>query len=149
MASSYLICKWLHIVAVISWMAGILYLLRLFIYHREYGEKSQQNHELLSLMEQRLYNYITVPAMIATWGFGLAMISINPSLMSGQGWLHAKIALVFLLTGVTHMGKRIMLRFSSKESINSLYSTRTLRVLNEVPTVLMIVIVALVIFRPF
>ena len=78
----FLFFKWLHIIAVISWMAGILYLFRLFVYHAEKGQKSEENHELLTLMEKRLYRYITLPAMAISWVAGLAMLHYMPSFMS-------------------------------------------------------------------
>ena len=70
----YLYLKWIHIVAVISWMAGILYLIRLFVYHAEYGPKSEDNHKLLSIMEKKLLYFITHPAMLITWITGLAIL---------------------------------------------------------------------------
>jgi putative membrane protein len=142
---NYLLSKWLHIVAVISWMAGILYLLRLFVYHQEKGHASADVHNLLSLMERRLLYYITHPAMGVSWIAGLAMIVQQPVLMRG-GWLHSKLALVLLLTGVTIYAGRLHKRLARGESV---LSGKALRFLNELPTILMIGIVGLVVLKPF
>lgn len=142
----YLVFKWLHIISVISWMAGILYLIRLFVYHSEQRDRSPDNHELLKIMEYRLLKYITVPAMVATWITALVLITLNSSLLSG-GWLHFKILLVLGLSGATgYCGK---LRRKFMEHGSDLPTSKFLRIFNEVPTVLMVVIVALVVFKPF
>lgn len=143
---SILIFRWLHIISVISWMAGILYLLRLLVYHAEKGKKSSDNHELLTLMERRLYRYITIPAMVLTWIAGLTLVSLMPSLLS-QGWLHAKILLVVFLTGVTHYAGALHKKFAAGSEKTP--GSRSLRILNEVPTILMLLIVFLVVFRLF
>lgn len=140
----YLFFKWLHIVSVISWMAGILYLLRLFIYHRENGEKNVSMHELFGIMETRLYRIITFPAMISAWVGGLGMIYLQPYLLK-QGWLHAKLALVLILTGTTLYANRMRKNFT--HSLSDQISSRKLRMLNEVPAILMLAIVALVVFK--
>lgn len=142
---------WLHIVAIISWMAGILYLYRLFIYHRErgltiQGLKNSEIHPLLSLMEFRLYRYITFPAMIVAYFAGLSMIAMQPALLQG-GWLHIKITAVLLLSVATLYGGVYQRRFASES--NLIPTSRTFRFLNEVPTLLMLIIVGMVIFRPF
>ncbi len=143
--TSYLLLKWLHIVSIISWMAGILYLFRLFVYHVGWGLKSDDNHQMLSIMERRLLFYITHPAMGLSWLAGLGMILVDPLLMK-QGWLHTKLLLVVFLTVVTIWAGRIHKQLKNKESK---YSSKTLRLLNELPTLLMVVIVGLVIFKPF
>lgn len=142
----YLFSKWLHIIAIISWMAGILYLYRLLIYHTERGRDNEEIHNLLALMEKRLYKYITIPAMLVSWIAGLSMIAINNILLS-QGWLITKLVFVILLTGSTHYAGKIMKSFAKKQEPYP--SGRALRILNEVPTLLMMIIVAMVIFRPF
>ncbi len=141
----YLSLKTLHIVAVISWMAGILYLLRLFIYHVDWGTKSEDNHSMLSIMERRLLRYITHPAMGIAWIAGLGMISQNPLLMK-QGWMHTKLLFVVFLTVVTIFSGRLHRKLKNKEVLS--LSSKQLRFLNEVPTLLMILIVGLVVFRP-
>ena len=142
----YLWMKWLHIVAVISWMAGILYLYRLLIYHRERGVSSSEIHELLKLMEYRLYRYITIPAMIIAAIAGTLMIVLNGDLLIG-GWLWAKLLFVAGLMASTLYAGSIV----RQAAINpqTLPTSRFLRVANEVPTVLMLVIVGLVVFKAF
>jgi putative membrane protein len=140
----YLTFKWLHLLAIISWMAGILYLFRLFVYHAE-KSKSQNIHELLAIMELRLYRYITMPAMIAAWVFGLALMYVEPSLLK-QGWLHTKILFVLALSGTTGYAGGLRRKFANNQIT---LSGIKLRVLNELPTILMMIIVALVVFKPF
>ncbi len=132
-----------HIVFVISWMAGILYLVRLLVYYRE--ETEGVVCERLAVMAVRLYSFITLPAMILSLLFGLLMILFNPDLLHAH-WMHAKLLLVVLLIGVTHMANA----FRKKLIAGSFEkSGRFLRIFNEVPTLLMILIVFLVIVRPF
>ena len=147
----FLTFKWLHIVAVISWMAGVLYLYRLFVYHSEnLGRK--ETHDLLSVMEMRLMKYITRPAMIVTWIAGLAMVFTLPSIAAG-GWFGLKFVLVLALTFSSEKGGAYVKKFAKyamePNAAELLPSSKKFRVLNEVPTILMIVIVALVIFKPF
>jgi putative membrane protein len=142
----YLWMKWLHIVTVISWMAGILYLYRLFIYHREKGVESQQIHELLCVMEYRLYRYITVPAMIVAAIAGFTMIYLTPSLLDGK-WLHVKLLFVVMLVVSTLAAGRIHKR--AAVDANTLPTSKALRFANEVPTVLMFIIVGMVVFKAF
>ena len=142
----YLVWKTLHIIAVISWMAGILYLYRLFVYHREWGSKSEDNHKMLTVMEHRLMYYITHPAMGLSWIAGISMIVNNPMLMK-QGWFHAKLTCVVLLTASTIFASRLHKKFKNKQPVS--LSGKQLRFLNEVPTLLMILIVSLVVLRPF
>lgn len=146
LADTYLFWKWLHIVAVISWMAGILYLYRLLIYHSELGRSQPSIHELLSLMERRLYRYITVPAMTVAVAAGLFMVGLAPQI--GQtGWFGAKFILVLILILATlYAGK---LHQAGSLDPGRLPRSKALRYLNEVPTILMLAIVALVVFKPF
>lgn len=146
MSKTYLLWKWLHIVAVISWMAGILYLYRLLIYHSERGRTDGSIHDLMTLMETRLYRYITIPAMWVAVAAGLAMIAVAPAL--GQtGWFAGKFAMVFALIGAT-LYAGFLSRNAARDP-QTLPHSRTLRFLNEVPTLLMLGIVALVVFKPF
>ena len=142
----YLYLKSLHIIAVISWMAGLLYLFRLFVYHAQYGSSSTEKAELLELMEGKLYRIITIPAMLVAWMMGLSMLHYNKALMS-QGWFHTKLFCLVLLTGVTHYGGALIKKF--KKDIESAPNHKKLRFINEIPTLLMIIIVFLVIVRPF
>ena len=142
----YKFALWLHIISVISWMAGVLYLYRLLINHRERGISSQDNHELLVGMETRLYRYITMPAMLFAFLAGLAMVALNPALMK-MGWFHAKFFVALLLIGATAYCKPLMRRAALDPA--SLPTGKSLRFLNEVPTIFMMVIVWLVVFKPF
>ncbi len=146
LVDSYLFWKWLHIVAVISWMAGILYLYRLLIYHSERGIKDPSIHELLSLMEMRLYRYITIPAMSVAVAAGLIMVGLAPDL-GRTGWFSSKFGLVLILMFTTFYAGKLHRDASADPS--RLPSSRTLRFLNEAPTILMLAIVALVVFKPF
>lgn len=142
----YKIVLVVHIVGFISWMAGILYLYRLFINHAERGRQDKGIHELLVGMEDRLYRYITAPAMLVTTAAGLFMLVLRPELFS-EGWMLVKLAAVFVLIVATGFAKKLMGRFS--QITNPVPSGRKLRLWNEVPTLLMIIIVAMVILRPF
>ena len=142
----YLYLKSFHIISVISWMAGILYLFRLFVYHSQYGKTNSEKASLLELMETRLYRFITIPAMLASWTFGLSMIHYNKALMS-QGWFHTKLFCLVLLTGVTHYGGALIKKL--KKDVELAPNHKKLRFINEIPTILMIIIVFLVILKPF
>ncbi len=144
--TTYLFWKWLHIVAVIAWMAGILYLYRLLIYHSERGKLEPSTHALLSLMEMRLYRYITVPAMLVAVAAGLTMVAIVPDL-GRTGWFGTKFALVLALILATLFAGK--LHKDGAADPGTLPASRTLRILNEVPTLLMLLIVGLVVFKPF
>ena len=145
-AVGILFFKWLHIIAVISWMAGVLYLFRLFVYHAEKGGLSPEVYELLTLMEKRLYRYITIPAMLLSWAAGLCLLWLSPAYLS-QGWMHAKLLLVILLTGATHYGGALHKKFAAHS--DRIPGSRFLRFFNEVPALLMVFIVFLVVFRLF
>ena len=133
----------LHIIAVISWMAGMLYLPRLFVYHCEADAGSRQS-ETFKVMERRLLKLIINPAMIVTWVLGLWL--------AWQGnwfaapWLHIKLALVILLSGVHGMMSRYVKDFAADRNRKS---QKFYRIFNEVPTVLMILIVFVVVLKPF
>ena len=142
-ADAYLWIKALHIIAVISWMAGLLYLPRLFIYHTDAAVGSVQS-ETFKVMEQRLIRLIMNPAMMITWVLGL-YLAWSVYGFSG-GWLHAKIALVVALTGTHVYFSRSAKAFGRDENK---HPARHWRLMNEVPTVLMIVIVILVVVKPF
>jgi protoporphyrinogen IX oxidase len=141
--AAYLWVKAAHVIAVIAWMAGMLYLPRLFIYHCDAPAGSPQS-ETFKVMEQRLLRIIINPAMILTWVFGLWLAWNGGWLTSG--WFHGKLLLVLALTGAHIYFSRAVRKFSSDQ--NDL-PARTWRMLNEVPAVLMIGIVILVIVKPF
>ena len=137
---------WLHIVAVISWMAGILYLYRLFIYHSERGRTNRDIHDLLTVMERRLYVYITRPALFVASAAGITMILLNRALLAG-GWLQVKLTLAVRLIASTFYAGKLCRVFADQSAL--VPRSKTLRFLNEVPTLLMLFIVGMVIFRPF
>lgn len=144
-ATHYLWFKALHLMAVISWMAGIFYLPRLYVYHAE-AEKGSELSETLKIMERKLLKVIMNPAMIATWVLGLLMLHVNPEIMTGQGWMHAKLTLVLCMSGFhgyLAYTRKVFLRDENKKT-HKFY-----RKINEIPTILMIVIVALAVVKPF
>ena len=139
----YLWLKAFHVIAVIAWMAGMLYLPRLFVYHCE-AEPGSRQSETFKVMERRLLRAIINPAMIATWGLGL-WLAWEGALFKA-GWLHAKLALVLILSGLHGFLTRCVREFAADRNERS---QKFYRVLNEVPTLLMIGIVILVIVKPF
>ncbi len=140
--------KAFHIIAVIAWMAGMLYLPRLFVYHCA-AEIGSVQSETFKVMERRLLRAIINPAMIATWVFGLTLAWLGPDSRYGwfaSGWLWAKIILVLGLSAVHGLLTRWMKDFAGD---CNRHSQKFYRVINEVPTVLMILIVLLVVLKPF
>ena len=140
---SYEIIKSLHIISVISWMVGLLYLPRLFVYHANAPTGSVQA-ETFKVMERRLLKAIMTPAMIASFIFGLWMLVLNTELFS-EPWFHVKFAAVFLLAGVH--GKFSKMRRLLENDEKPL-SSKSYRIWNEVPTVLMIIIVVMAVAKP-
>ena len=140
----YLLFKSLHLIAVVSWMAGLLYLPRIFVYHVENKEKREAT-DIFEVMEKRLFFYIMLPAMILTWIFGLILIYINGIEIFSQLWIQIKIALVVLLSVYNdYLGKCVKnLKLGKNKK-----SARFYRIINEIPTVLLIFIVFVVIFKP-
>ena len=140
----YLLFKSLHLVAVISWMAGLLYLPRIFVYHVENKEKKETT-DIFEVMEKRLFFYIMRPAMIFTWIFGLSLIYINGIEIFSQLWMQIKIVLVVLLSVYNdYLGKCIA---SLKNHTNN-RSSKFFRIINEIPTIILIFIIFIVIFKP-
>jgi len=137
--------KAFHIIAIIAWMAGLLYLPRLFVYHAQSKVGSEQS-ETFKLMEKRLLRYITTPAMLAAWALGLALAFSGLIDWSKDGWFHAKLFLVLLLSA--YHGALAMWTKDFALDRNR-RSARFYRIANEVPTLLMILIVILVVVRPF
>ena len=140
----YLLFKSLHLIAVISWMAGLLYLPRIFVYHVENLEKKETT-EIFEVMEKRLYFYIMRPAMILSWLFGIILIYISGIDIFSQLWMHIKLGLVVLLT-IYHEYLGICLK-SLKLKTNT-KTSRFFRIINEVPTIILIFIIFIVIFKP-
>jgi putative membrane protein len=135
--------KALHIISVIAWMAGMLYLPRLFVYHCE-AEAGSKQSETFKVMERRLLRAIINPAMIATWVLGL-WLAYDQALFKA-GWLHGKLALVLALTALHGLFSRWVRDFAADRNA---HSQKFYRIVNEVPAVLMIGIVILVIVKPF
>jgi putative membrane protein len=139
----YLLFKSLHIIAVISWMAGLLYLPRIFVYHSEAKHESQK--EVFKTMERKLYNYIMMPAMLLSWLFGILLIHSLGLSVFFELWMQIKIAAVLLLTHYHfYLGKHLRL-FAGDENQKS---SKFFRIINEIPTILLIVIVFVVVFKP-
>ena len=140
----YLIIKSLHLIAVISWMAGLLYLPRIFVYHVENFEK-KQTIDIFEIMEKRLYNYIMRPAMLFSWIFGIILIYLNGLDVLFNIWMQIKLALVIILSGYhEYLGKCL----TSLKNRTNTKSAKFYRYINEVPTILLILIVFVVIIKP-
>ena len=142
--NSYLLFKSLHLIAVISWMAGLLYLPRIFVYHVDNKEKKEAT-DIFEVMEKKLVFYIMRPAMIFTWIFGLILIYLNGIEIFSQLWMQIKIVLVILLSVYNdYLGKCLV---SLKNNSNT-RSSKFFRIINEIPTVILIFVIFLVIFKP-
>ena len=142
--NSYLLFKSLHLIAVISWMAGLLYLPRIFVYHVE-NIKKKEATDIFEVMEKRLFFYIMRPAMTLAWIFGLILVYINGIEIFSQLWMQIKIVLVILLSVYNdYLGKCLV---SLKNNSNT-RSSKFFRIINEVPTILLILVVFVVIFKP-
>ncbi len=137
--------KAFHIIAIIAWMAGLLYLPRLFVYHAQ-SKKGSEQSETFKTMERRLLRYITTPAMIASWGLGLWLAFSGLIDWSRDGWFHAKLALVILLSAYHGVLAKWTRDFALDRNT---HAARFYRIANEVPTLLMMLIVILVEVRPF
>ena len=133
----------IHLIAVISWMAGILYLYRLFVYHAAETEAVVKSRFVM--MEERLARIIMLPAMVATLVFGIIMLALNPDLLR-QGWMHAKLLFVAGLMFMTHFAGSVRREL---EAGTCKRSSKFFRFANEVPTLMMIGIILMVILRPF
>jgi putative membrane protein len=141
--NSYLLLKSLHLIAVISWMAGLLYLPRIFVYHVE-NKKKKQATDIFEVMEKRLFYYIMIPSMILTWLFGVTLVYLNGLEILSQLWIQLKFVLVILLSIFNeYLGRCI---YSLKNNTNT-RSAKYFRIINEIPTLLLILIVFLVVFK--
>jgi putative membrane protein len=136
--------KALHIIAVISWMAGMLYLPRLFVYHANAAVGSDLS-ETLKVMERRLLRFIINPAMILTFVFGGLLLWANPELFK-QGWIHVKLTALFVLTGTHGLYSKWRKEFAIDKNMRS---AKFYKFWNEVPTILMIIIVSMAVVKPF
>jgi len=141
----YLLFKSLHLIAMISWMAGLLYLPRIFVYHCETEEKNTVQNETFKTMERKLFNYIMMPAMILTWVFGIFLIHSLSFSIFFELWMQIKIVLVLLITLYHfYLGKCVRLFLVDRNN----KSSKFYRFINEVPTVLLIIIIFFVVFKP-
>ena len=143
----YLYVKVIHIAAIISWMAGVLYHYRLLINIKDSKGKHADVHDTLYAMAARLYRISLMPAMGVSFIAGIALIAMNPTIFRDGGFMHVKLLLVVLLVIVTAKGGKLMR--SAKENSDALPSSKTLRIMNEIPTVLMLLILVLIVARPF
>ena len=140
----YLLFKSLHLIAVISWMAGLLYLPRIFVYHAE-NNTEKNTSEIFKIMERRLMFYIMTPAMILSWFFGIFLILINEISITLNLWVQTKLFLVVLLT-IYHLFLGYYLRkFALDENKKS---AKFFRIINEIPTILLILIIFIIIYKP-
>jgi putative membrane protein len=139
----YLWIKAFHIVAVISWMAGMLYLPRLFVYHCD-AEPGSKQSETFKTMEARLLNFIMTPAMAVTWILGIVMLIEGHWL--GAGWFHLKFALVIAMSAMHGLFSRYVADFARDRNRRT---QKFFRIVNEIPTLLMIAIVILAVVKPF
>ena len=140
----YLTLKALHLIAVISWMAGLLYLPRIFVYHAEKSSEINVS-EVFKTMEFKLYNYIMMPAMVLSWIFGLLLISSIGFDQLSNYWLILKVIFVVILTAYHFFLGTCLNKFRRNENK---FSSRFFRVFNEIPTLLLILIIFLVVFKP-
>ena len=142
--NSYFLFKSLHLIAVISWMAGLLYLPRIFVYHVE-NINDQNSSNIFKTMEKKLYFYIMIPAMILSWIFGLILISIVGFDVLSATWIQLKLIFVVLLT-FYHFYLGQCLKNLAFEQNNK--TSKFFRIINEIPTILLILIVFIVVFKP-
>ena len=142
--NAYLTFKALHLIAVISWMAGLLYLPRIFVYHSETKDNEGQS-ETFKLMEKRLYFYIMNPAMILSWIFGILLIHSQGIISLDLLWMKIKLGLVIILTAYHFYLLAVLRDFQTD---NNTKSSKFFRIINEMPTLLLIIIIFVVIFKP-
>lgn len=139
----YLLFKSLHLIAVISWLAGLLYLPRIFVYHSKAWHESQKN--VFKVMEKKLYNYIMMPAMLLSWLFGILLIRSLGFEVFSELWMQIKIVLVSILTFYHFLLGKYLSDFSINRNQKS---SKFFRIINEVPTIILIVVVFVVVFKP-
>ena len=145
--NTYLLFKSIHLIAVISWMAGLLYLPRIFVYHSEsiVNNKSQDLVSTFKIMERRLFIYIMNPAMIVSWIFGVLLINTIGIDNFSSLWIQLKLFFVIILTIYHFFLFRCLRKFAEN---NNSFSPKFYRIINEIPTVLLVLIVLIVVFKP-
>ena len=141
--NSYLIFKSLHLIAVISWMAGLLYLPRIFVYHSEADHESQKT--VFKTMERKLYKYIMMPAMLLSWLFGILLIHILGFSVFSELWMQIKTFAVVILTYYHFTLGKYLNDFALE---NNQKTSKFFRIYNEIPTIILIVVIFVVIFKP-
>ena len=139
----YLVFTSLHLIAVISWMAGLLYLPRIFVYHSEANDTSQKT--VFKTMERKLYNYIMMPAMMLSWLFGILLIHSLGFSVFGELWMQIKIVSVVIMTYYHFTLGKYLNDFALD---NNQKTPKFFRIYNEIPTVILIVVIFVVIFKP-
>ena len=139
----YLFFKSLHLIAVISWMAGLLYLPRIYVYHSEAKDESQKT--IFKIMERKLYNYIMMPAMLLSWLFGILLIHNLSFTVFSELWMQIKIISVIILTYYHFTLGKYLNDFVAN---NNQKTGRFFRIYNEIPTIILIVVIFVVIFKP-
>ena len=145
--NTYLLFKSIHLIAVISWMAGLLYLPRIFVYHSEAVAKNK-SEDLMStfkVMERRLFIYIINPAMIVSWIFGILLIHTVGINNLGSLWLQLKLFFVIILTIYHFFLFNCLRKFAVNKNV---YSPRFYRIINEIPTILLIAVIFVIVFKP-
>ena len=145
--NTYLLFKSIHLIAVVSWMAGLLYLPRIFVYHSE-ASRDNKSEDLISIfkvMERRLFIYIMNPAMIVSWAFGILLIYTSGAESFGSLWLQLKLVFVVILTIYHFFLFQCLEKFAKN---NNSFSPRFYRIINEIPTVLLIAIILTIVFKP-
>ena len=142
--NTYLLFKSLHLIAVISWMAGLLYLPRIFVYHAENSSVANIS-EIFKTMERKLYFYIMTPAMALSWLFGLLLIHSIGFQQLGQTWMLLKLLFVIILTLYHFYLGGLLRQFNTG---NNKHTHKSYRYINEIPTILLILIIFVVIFKP-
>ncbi len=142
----YLWLKALHIIAVVTWFAALLYLPRLFVYHALTDATDAVGRERFKIMERKLYRGIMTPSAIAVLVLGVWLLALNWDFYKTQAWMHAKLTLVFLLYGYHGMCGRLVREFANDRNT---HSHVFYRVFNEVPALLLVAVVVLVVVRPF
>ena len=142
----YLWFKSFHIISMVAWMAGLFYLPRLFVYHAENKVSSEDNNNVFKVMEYKLLYYIMIPAMVSTWIFGiLLVVTDNNTQILLEPWFITKLATVFLLTAFNLWCVKIVKQFRNNDNHNS---GRFFRIINEIPTIMLILTVLLVVIKP-
>ena len=139
----YLLFKSLHLIAIISWMAGLLYLPRIFVYHSESNEESQK--KVFKIMEKKLYNYIMMPAMLASWLFGVLLIHTLGFSVFAELWMQIKVISVVILTFYHFSLGKYLNDFSI---YNNQKTSKFFRIYNEIPTLILIIVIFVVVFKP-